>query len=70
MTTEDLIETFGDRDLTPDEQQQVEIIRNGARDYAQILLDCTPTSKGQTKAIELLREVVFWAGDAVRREGR
>ena len=52
------------------QQEQYQALRDGARQFAQIIKDNTPPSPDQTTAIRKLREAVMTANAAIACAGR
>lgn len=48
-----------------DQQERYERIRASAKDFAMVLVECTPQSADQTSALRKLRECVTTANAAI-----
>lgn len=70
FTEEVIDDIFSHHPPTPEQRDQYERIREGARQFARILVENTPASADQTTAIRGLREVVMIANASVALGGK
>lgn len=70
FTPEVIDDIFSYHPPTPDQREQYERIREGARQFARILIENTPASADQTTAVRKLREVVMIANASVALDGK
>lgn len=70
FTKEVIDDLFSYHSPTRDQEDQYNKIREGARQFARVLVENTPACADQTTAIRKLRECVMTANAAVALEGR
>ncbi len=61
---------FSHHHATPEKLAHYQAIHEGAKRFAQILIDHTPASPDQDSALQLLRETSMIACQAVSLDGR
>jgi dihydroneopterin aldolase len=67
MTNEELQNRFTYHSPKEGQPERYVLIRDAAKELAELVLDNTPASREQSLAITKLEEVVFWANAAVAR---
>lgn len=65
ITPEQLVEWFSVHKLTPEAEDDQEMVRKGALAFSLIILKATPPSADQTAALRKVREAVSAAHDAI-----
>ena len=70
FTIEAIADIFTYHSPTPDQVPKYERLRTAARDFATVLVDCTPSSADQTAALRLLRQAVMTANASIALEGK
>lgn len=70
LTKEGIDDIFSYHAPTPDQIPKYNAIREGARVFAQTILENTPGSADQTAAIRLLRESVMTANASIALGGK
>ena len=71
MTLEELANRFTYHSPSGNQPARYELIRERAREFAQIIDHNTPESREQSLAFTALEEAVFWANAAIaRRENK
>lgn len=66
----DLDDLFSYHPPTPEQLEHYRAVREGAKSFAQVILDHTPPSADQSAAIRLLRQVVMTANASIALEGK
>lgn len=61
---------FMSHPLSDDQQERAMKLRQSARNYAQLLLECTEKSADQSAALRLIREANMTAIAAIALEGK
>lgn len=67
ITREDLANRFTHHAPTGNQAERYEHIRAAAFEFAEYLIEVTPSSREQSLAVTKLEEVVFWANAAIAR---
>ncbi len=70
LTKEGIDDIFSYHAPTPEQIPKYNTIREGAKVFAQIIMDNTPGSADQTVAIRKIREAVMIANASVALEGK
>lgn len=70
FTKEALDDIFSYHSPTPEQIPKYEVIREGARFFADIILRNTPVSPDQSVAIRKLRECVMVANSSIALDGK
>ena len=65
MTDQDLDSLFSYRPPRGDQAERYNVIRYVAKDFARVILECTPAGPDQTAAIRKVREAVMTANAAI-----
>lgn len=61
---------FSHHPPTPEQVIQYQLIRDAAKEFAQVVIDNTPNSADQFTAIRQIREAMMSANSAIALEGR
>lgn len=70
LTKEGIEDIFSDHAPTPDQIPKYNAIREGAKVFAQIVMDNTPGSADQTVAIRKVREAAMIANASIALGGK
>ena len=68
ITSERLDHLFRYHPPKPGDPPRFEAVRNAAREFAQVVIDSTPTSADQNAALRKIREAVMTANAAIALE--